>query len=196
MRNLPLLLTLLLLSVLLAAASAQATPVPVPDETIPFVNEEEAESEDEEPESEEEESGECTIEDEEDVQLCAEIAREERELAKAEECVVEKAKASVTANPGKRRLRLTVRYKTSKPAAVTVTASLRGVKGALLLGTDHARFRRSGVYRDTFTLAEKQVKKAMAARKLSVDLHAVNTPPSCRVHLTAHKGGARKLSWS
>jgi len=200
MRNLPLLLALLLLSVLLAATSAQASLLPLPDQAQPFLaaDEEEGESEEDEGETEvAEESGTCTIEDEEDVQLCAEIAREERESAEAEECVLEGASATVVANPGKRRLRLTLRYRTLKPSAVTVTASLRGAKGSLLLGTDQARFHRSGVYRDTFTLAEKQVKKALGAREVNVDLHAVNTPPSCRVHVTARRGGgARKLSWS
>ncbi|HEX8050314.1 MAG TPA: hypothetical protein VF504_02500 [Solirubrobacterales bacterium] len=190
MRKLPLLLALLLLSVLLTAASAQASfaPTPAPPQPFAAVDDEEDEAE----EDEAEESEDCVIEDEEDVQLCAEIAEEEREEAEEEQCVLDAAKAAVTVNPGKRRLRLTVHYKTLKPATVDVEASLQGPKGAVHLGTEHARFRRSGTYRDTFTLPEKQMKKALAAREFSVDLHVVNAPASCGLELTGASPRARR----
>jgi hypothetical protein len=197
MRNLPLLLALLLLSVLLSAASAQASPLLVPTAAQPFAavdDEDEADLE----EDEEDEGGEegCVIEDEEDVELCTEIAEEEREEAKAKEreelCVLDSAKAAVTVNPGKRRLRLSVHYKTLKPATVDVEASLQGPKGTVRLGTEHARFRRSGVYRDTFTLPERQMKKALVAREFSVALHVVNAPASCDVELTGASPRAKR----
>jgi hypothetical protein len=193
MRNLPLLLALLLLSALLGAASAQASSLTVLTQPLPFVaiDEEEAE-EDEAAEAEDEEEEFCTLEEEEE-----ELCEEEEEFApkgkdKGDECLLKSANASITANPGKRRLRLTVHYKTLKPATVNVEASLQGPKGAVQLGTDHARFRRSGVYRDTFSLAEKQAKKALAAREFSVELHVVNSPSSCDVEITGASRRARR----
>lgn len=196
MRKLPLLLVLLLLSVLLAAASVQASSVPVPVQPAEVLLDEEEEGEAEESGAEDEEvevEEDCTPEYKE-LELCEEEIAAQAE--KDEECLLKKASATVTANPGKRRLRLTVHYKTLKPATVNVEAGLRGSKGALYLGNDHARFRRSGVYRDTFALPEKKMNKALAARDFKVELQVVNTPPSCKVELTAHRDGAKKLSWS
>lgn len=197
MRKLPLLLVLLLLSVLLAAASVQASSLPGPVQPAEVLLDEEEEGEAEESGAEEEEveaeEEDCTPEYKE-LELCEEEAPDQAE--KDDECLLKKASATVTANPGKRRLRLTVHYKTLKPATVNVEASLRGSKGAVFLGNDHARFRRSGVYRDTFELPEKKMNKALAARDFKVELQVVNTPPSCRVELTAHRDGAKKLSWS
>jgi hypothetical protein len=191
MRNLPLLLALLLLSVLLSAASAQASLLPVPAPAQPFVMGDEEEAEEDEAEEAEEEF--CTFEEEEE-ELCEE---DEEEVApkgkdKGEECLLKSADAAITANPGKRRLRLTVHYKTLKPTTVNVEASLKGPKGTVRLGTEHARFRRSGVYRDTFSLPEKQAKKALAAREFSVELHVVNAPSSCDVELTGASPRAKR----
>jgi hypothetical protein len=207
MRNLQLLLVLLLLSVLLGAASVQAASQPVPGDSLtrlPLVEEEEPEAEDE-PEDEDEDAKDAA----EDAEIEREICEEDPELCeeedegkgngkdrKGDECLLQKGSANVTANPGKRRLRLTVHYKTLKPATVNVEALLRTTKGVVYLGNEHARFRRSGVYRDTYALAEKQMKKAITAREFEVELHAVNTPPSCAVELNAHRNGAKKLSWS
>lgn len=189
MRNLSLLLTLLLLSVLLGAASAQATPLPLPNHSQPLAAEDDEEGEEEADEAEEEPE-ECVVEDEEDAQLCAEIAEEEREAE--EQCVLDSAKAAVTVNPGKRRLRLSVHYKALKPVAVDVETSLQGPKGAMRLRTEHARFRRSGVYRETFALPEKQLKKALAAREFAVELHVVDAPASCDLELTGASPRAKR----
>lgn len=197
MRKLPLLLVLLLLSVLLAAVSVQAAPLPVPAQPATALFEEEEEDEAEESEAEEEEveaEEEACEPDPELEELCEEEAP--GKAKQDDRCLLKKASATVTANPGKRRLRLTVRYKTLKPAVVDVEASLRGPKGFVFLGNDHARFRRSGVYRDTFELPEKKMNKALAARDFKVELQVVDTPPSCKVELTAHRDGAKKLSWS
>jgi hypothetical protein len=195
MRNLPLLLVLLLLSVLLSAASAQAALLPVPAPTLPFAaaDEEEAEAAEAEDEEAEDEEEFCTIEEEEE-ELCdeEELAPKGKGKDKVEECLLQSAKAAITANPGKRRLRLTVHYRTLKPATVNVKASLQGPKGAVRLGTEHARFRRSGVYRDTFSLPEKQMKKALAARDFSVELSVVNAPATCDVELTKASPRAKR----
>ncbi|HEU4598650.1 MAG TPA: hypothetical protein VFS26_02780 [Solirubrobacterales bacterium] len=198
MQNLRALTVLLLLAALAIVPSAQAELLPGTPQLSPSALLEEEEAEEEEAEEEAEES-EAEAEEEEE---CEPEEGEPCEEAPApgqqtnDECLLKKASAIVTANPGRGRLRLTVRYRTLKPATVLVEASLQGSKGVLYLGNDHARFRRSGVYRDTFALAEKKMKKALAARQFSVELQVVNTPPSCRVELTAHRDGARKLSWS
>jgi hypothetical protein len=180
------LLPLLLASLALAAAGpAQALSLPLPP--LPLVAEEEAdaaEAGDEFGEGEEgEESGECTIEDEEDVQLCAEIAAEEREEAKVEECVLEDATARVSVNPGNDSVALVIRYEADAPSAVSLDARLRGGKGSIHLGADRAQFRISGTFRDTFVLGEKRMARVLAAREFEVELQAVNTPRYCRLEL-------------
>jgi hypothetical protein len=199
MRNLPLLLALLLLSVLLGAVAAQASPLPTLPQPAPVFLA--AEEEDEEVENEDEEAEDPAEEAEIEREICAEdpeLCEEEDEGKgkQGDECLLKKTSATVSVNPGKRRLRLTVHYRTLKPGTVNVEASLRGPKGALFLGSDHTRLRRSGVYRDTFELPEKKMKKALAARDFEVKLQAVNTPPSCQVELSAHRDGAKKLLWS
>jgi hypothetical protein len=187
MRNLPLLLVLLLFSALAAAPAAPASPLPLVDQIRPFVLDDEEEAEAEEAENEAEEAEVEREFCEEDPELCEEEAEPRgkgKDKGQGDECVLKNASANVTLNPGKRRLRLTVHYRTLKPASVSVEASLEGPKGMVHLGTDHARFRRSGVYRDTFSLAEKQAKKALGAREFSVELHVVNEPASCGLELT------------
>lgn len=130
-----------------------------------------------------EDSGECTIEDEEDVQLCAEIAAEEREEAEAEKCVLEDATAKVSANPGNGSVALVIRYEANSPAAVAIDARLRGNKGNVHLGADRARFRRSGTFRDTFVLGEKRMERVLAAREFELEMQALNTPRYCRIEV-------------
>lgn len=191
MRKLPYLLALLLLSLLLLAAAASAHAVTLPGVTTqapPLVSppEEETEAEEEgeaEEDEAEAESDECTIEDEEDVQLCAEIAQEEQEEAEVKRCVIEDADASFTAAPGAGEVRLRVHYRAFEPTAVIVDASLRGAKGSLHLGNERVRFHRAGVYRDSFDLGSKQMAKAVAAKEFEVDLRAVGAPAECAMHL-------------
>lgn len=204
MRKLPLLLLVLLVSLFTLSASAQALTLPDIPGASPDTSSEEADEADggegDEAEREDEEADEgddCSIEDEEDVQLCAEIAEEEREEAEAERCVVEDATARVSANPVNNTVRVTIHYKASTPAAVAIDAKLRGAKGKLHLGASRARFRRAGTFHDSFGLGEKPMEKALAAREFAIDVQAVNTPRSCRLHLTAHRGaGTRKKLWS
>ena len=190
---LPFLLVLLLLSLLTAAASAHALSLPVlPGDPAAATGEEDEETETDDEgetgeEGEAEEDG-CVIEDEEDVQLCAEIAEEERELEEAEACVIEDATAKVAAHPGDSTVQLTIHYEALVPAAVAIGARLRGSQGRLHLGSRHAHFRRAGVYRDSFALGEKQMERALTAREFTIELKAVNTPRYCRLDL---KGAPR-----
>jgi len=188
MRKLPLLLVISLLALLAVSLPAQASLLAQPSEAVPFVAPEgeadefggPADEEDGEVEEacEADEEGVCEEEGEE--------GEEPRGKGKSEEdgCLLKGASAAVGVNPGKRRLRLSVHYRTWKPASVSVEAVLRGVKGAVHLETSRAHFRRSGVYRGSFELAEKQTKKALAAREVSVDLEVVNSPASCGLHLS------------
>jgi hypothetical protein len=200
MRKRPLLLLILLLSLFTPAASAQALALPEIPGAAADTSSEEADdtgSEEGEPEDEASDEGdECTIEDEEDVQLCAEIVREEREEAEAERCVIEDATARVAADPGNNTVRLTIRYQALLPAAVAIDATLRGPKGKLHLGAGRTRFRRAGTFHDSFGLSERLMEKALAAREFAIDVQAVNTPRSCRFHITAHRGGGGKRLWS
>lgn len=193
MRKLPLLLALLLLAVLGTAASAQASLLPAAQPApVPLLaDEEEDEAEDEESEAEEdEESDDCVIEDEEDVQLCAEIAQEEKESAKAERCVLESASASVSTNHKSGKIRLTVRYTTYGPAPFSLRYSLRGGKGTLRLGTAKARFGRAGAFHDVIRIDERKMPKVLAAREFQIELHAQKTPGFCRERLTVQRRGA------
>lgn len=191
MRKLPYLLVLLLLSLLLLAAAASAHALTLPTAATgasPFAAPPEEETEaDEEGEAEDDEmeddSDECTIEDEEDVQLCAEIAQEEREEAEIERCVIEDATAKVSANSGDDTIRITIRYQAFTPATVAIDVRLSGTKGKLHLGTGRARFHHTGVYRDSFRLGTKQMAKAVGAKEFEVDLRAVGTPAECEMQL-------------
>ncbi len=188
MRKLPLPLLVALIALGAVAVPAQALSLPLPPVPLAAPDEEagepEAADESGPDESEEAEiSGECTIEDEEDVELCAEIAAEEREEAEAEECVLEDATARVSANPGNDSVILTIRYEADAPTSVAFDARLRGNQGGVHLGADHARFRRSGTFRDTFLLGEKRMDRVLAAREFDVELQALNTPRYCRLDL-------------
>jgi len=208
MRKLPLLLALLLLSLLTAAASAasaHALGLPSPGQVGTLVAPG-AEEDDEEAIEEDEEEAEDENEESEDpviaaLMACEGAADEERceeqvvKESEAEECLLEYADASVKASPGANRVTLAVRYRSFEPISVDLDARLRGAKGSLRLGSDRARFRRSGVFHDTFKLGERQMAKALAARQFTVDLQAAGTPGDCAVHLTASRAGA-KPRWS
>ncbi len=179
---LPCLLMALLVLGALAVPAAQALSLPPLPLVAPDEEAEEAGDESGD-ENEEGEDDACTIEDEEDVQLCAEIAAEEREEAEAEKCVLEDATAKVSANPGNGSVALVVRYEAKAPAAVAIDARLRGNKGSVHLGADHARFRRAGTFRDTFVLGEKRMERVLAAREFELELQAVNTPRYCQIEV-------------
>lgn len=180
MRKLPLCLLLTLLALFAVAAPAQA--LSLPDVLGAPAEEPEGPESGEEDEAEAEEDG-CTIEDEEDVQLCAEIAEEERESEEAEECVVEDATAKLKALPGSGTVQMAIHYKALSPTSVAIDARLRGPHGGLHLGAEHTHFRRAGVYRDSFVLSAKQMQRALGAREFTVELQAVNTPRYCRLNL-------------
>lgn len=182
---LPLLASLFFSGAIAVPAQALSLPLPLAPLAAPDEEAGDAEASDESGLDEGEtgeEPFECTIEDEEDVQLCAEIAAEEGQEA-AEECVIEDASAKVAANPGNGTVSLSLRYRAYFPAAVAIDARLRGGKGSVHLGASHTRFRRAGTFRDTFVLGEKRMDRVLAAREFAVELQAVNTPSYCRLNL-------------
>ncbi len=190
---LPILLVLLLLSLLTAAASAHALNVPsLPGDPLIAVDDEAEEPETEEVDDSEAEEDGCTIEDEEDERLCAEIAAEERESEKAEECVIEAASAKLVPHPGSDTVELTIHYQSFSPVAAVVEAQLRGAKGRLRLGADHTHLRRAGVYRRSFVLSEKKMDRALGAREFEVELRALNTPRYCRLKLNGAPHRAKR----
>jgi hypothetical protein len=192
MRKLLLLPAALLLA-LFGAAPAQALTMPVDPVSIVAMPDEEGDEADtgDEGEIEGEEDG-CAIEDEEDVQLCAEIAAEERESEEAEECVIEDATAKLVPHPGNDTVQLALRYEAFAPAAVAIEARLLGSKGKLRLGTGRAHLRRAGVYRKTFVLSEKEMGRALGARQFEVELQALNTPRYCRLDLNGAPRRAKR----
>jgi len=197
---LPFLLVLLLLSLLTAVASAHALSMPaLPGNLAAAAAEEDEEAEEaeagkegESAEEDEAEEDSCAIEDEEDVQLCAEIAEEERESEEAEECVIEDATANLVPHPGNDTMALAIRYEAFAPAAAMVEVRLHGSTGRLRLGSDHAHLRRSGVYRKTFVLGEKKMDRALGAREFEVELQALDTPRYCRLDLTGAPRRAKR----
>lgn len=191
MRKTTLLLLLFLVALLTAAGPAQALSVSAPLPSLSVKAEEAEEEENEEGEEAEDENEECEVDAE-----AGEDCEEAEEVAAAEECVLEDATAKVAANPGNDTVRLTIHYRSTAAAAVAIDSKLHGSKGSLHLGSSHTRFRRAGVFHDSFGLSAKEMAKAMAAREFAIDLHAVNTPGHCRMQLTAHRGGTRKLLWS
>jgi hypothetical protein len=191
MRKLSFLLILLLLSLMLLAAAASAHAVNLPASGEPIVpsapsHDEEDEADDEGGADEAEEGDEGEDCGAEEGELCA----EEDEGEEAEECVVEDASASVLVVPGSQKVLLRVHYHSFEPATVAIETRLRGAKGGLHLGGEQARFRRAGVFHDSFSLSPKQIGKALAAREFDVDLHPVGTPADCELHL-ATRGSRR-----
>jgi hypothetical protein len=194
MRKLLLLPVFLLLALLFAAGPAQALSLPPVPALRAALPDEEAE-EDEAEEAGGESEG-CESDSEEGEEACDKAEEAVEEQAVAEECVIEDAIATVAASPGNGTVRLTIHYRAFTPAAVAIDARLRGAKGSLHLGSSHTRFRRNGVFHDSFGLSKKKMERALAAREYAIELHAVNTPGYCRMHLSAQRGAARKLVWS
>jgi hypothetical protein len=192
MRKLPLLLIVVLLALLALATSAPALSLPAVPGALALTPSDEGEEAEASDEGEfEAVEDDCVVEDEEDVEICAEIEAEERESEEAEVCVIEDASAKLAPQPGNDTVKLAIRYRSLAPAAVLVEARLRGSKGRLRLGADHAHLRRAGVYRKSFILSEGKMDRALDAREFEVELQALNTPRYCRLDLNGAPRRAR-----
>jgi hypothetical protein len=184
------------------SAGAETLPAPGAAGTAASVFEFEEDEEGEDEGGEEgDEASDCESQDEAEEEACEEAEEEaEAAAARAVECRLDSAEATVAALPGHDQVRLTVRYRTYQPSAVTVELRLRGGKGALDLGVATARFGRSGVLHSRETLSDQQMAQAMAAKEFTVGLHAINSPHYCRGlferHLTARHPAGTGLLWS
>jgi hypothetical protein len=190
-----------LLSIVHSAQAAQplvAGPSGGPLATAFFPEDLEAEEEEWEEEAEEE----CEWDAEEEELWCGEEREEalEKELeesreegrADASECIVTDVDARVAAQPRRKRLALTVRYKGERRAAVAIAWRLRGAKGKLGLGTERARFSRAGTYRHFEKgVRGQRMRKALAAREFRVEVRALNTPAHCKRDLATRLGARR-----
>lgn len=181
MRKLPFSLFAALLALCLVAVPAQALSLTVPPAPV-LATAEEDEAEEAEVSSDEGAFEEEACEEDEEG-FC------EEEAGEGEECAVEDATAKLAAKPGSDSFELTVRYRSNYPAAVTIDSRLRGGRGGVHLGASRTRFRRSGVFRDSFSLGEKKMERALAAHEFEVEVRTVNAPRYCRLDLS---GGLRR----
>ena len=187
--------TLILVFALAQAKDAHALTAAAP--AAAQVAEEEADELPSEEEWEAELEEECEVlgEDEEE-EFCEEAAEESAPA----DCILTGTKATVTAVPARSLVRLAVTYTARTAAAVRVELSLRGGRGPLRLGEDRARFGRTGTYRSSERLTERELGKVLAARSFSVDVGAINTPRGChglldrRLSVRRAIGGA--VTWS
>lgn len=187
-----------------AARSAQALTIAAPaapGSTLAFDDLVEDPAEEGEVEGEEEaEFEECEVfaDEGEEEEICEE--GETGEEATPPECLLSSAEATVLTSPSHDTVRISVRYTARSAAAVRVDLKLRGRKGALRLGGEQERFKRSGVYRETERLTDPQMAKVIAAKSFTVELAAVNTPRYCHSYfdseLTVKRASGGGLTWS
>jgi hypothetical protein len=192
--------TVALIAILGLARSAEASILPAGDPlatTSAFAPDEEEESEGEE----EGENSECEFAEEEAEEEECEAEAEEEDGAEApRECVLASASATVTAAANSDKVRLVVRYTAYSPGSIQVSYWLRGGKGPLSLGSEHAHLGGHGVIRDTATLTSTQMSRALAARNFTIQLRPAHAPHSCNHlldrHLTVRKSASGRLTWS
>jgi hypothetical protein len=183
---------LILAALLLGIKSAQAAPgmqtiVPLAlDEE--FGAEEEMGFEEDACEVAEEELEEGLRDEAEVERLCGEDSGDEKAVGSTsvvpEECLLRSSHARFVAYDSHNAVRLTVGYTTYEPASATVDYGTKGGKGSVHLGTVKRHLGRSGVLRLTKELGDAEMAKVQAAGRLSVRLHVVGTPDSCRRYET------------
>jgi hypothetical protein len=117
-----------------------------------------------------------------------------------EECLVRSATARLVAHDSHNTVRLTVGYTTYEPTAAVVEYGLSGKDGSLHLGTAKRQLGRSGVLRLSKSLSDAQMAKVQSGGQLTVRLHSLEAPASCRPFetekLTARHASRRLAVWS
>jgi hypothetical protein len=218
----PLLLVLLILlgaPVAAQAAGASSSPgsptVPrlAPRDAAAEPEEEESEAEGnfeaEECEGDEFEFGESEELEEEEFELEAEeCGKEEGTKAGGESvvtapaaCLVRRAESTITTLPGSDLIRLTVRYKTYAPTAVSVELKLKDHKGSLTLEHATQHLGAAGVLHLSTKVDDAVMERAEKAHEFDVSLRAAETPGYCgnlleqRLHATGgkHRAGASRV---
>jgi hypothetical protein len=94
-------------------------------------------------------------------------------------CVLRVARARVLVHAQKQRVRLVIRYKTYRPAEVTVSYELVGGRGNLALGQATSRFQTAGLFRLTKPLGPTEMGKVRSARYFKLRFRIPGTPGSC-----------------
>jgi hypothetical protein len=197
------LVTLALLAILSLARSAQAVTFPTPAGALTAAltaADEEAEEEDEGDGGEADEGDEeGEFEAEECLPGEAEECEDEDASGAPQECLLQRAEATVSVSPKRDRVSLRVDYATAAPTTIGITYSLRGRKGSLALGAERKRIASNGVIRLTRTLSDAQMAKALAAKEFTVRLAVAAAPSHCRAyferHLDLRRATAGGLSW-
>jgi hypothetical protein len=135
--------------------------------------EEESEAEEEEFELEEEECGE-------------EEGKKGTFVTAPAACRVRRAESSITTLPGSDSVRLTVRYQTYSPAAVSVALKFKDHKGTLAIEHTTKHLGVKGVLHLTTKLGDAVMERAAKANEFQVGLRATNTPGYCGGLLEQH----------
>jgi hypothetical protein len=204
--------TIVLIAILGMARSAQALPIPVPaipalpgtpltpSTPVVAVEDEEEECEiDGECEEEEFEAEECEEPEEEGEECEGEGAGASGAEAPVE-CRLRSASATVSADPARDKLSLSLRYTTFSPTSVAFDYFLRGSKGPLSLGGGKKHFARKGALHETKRLTGPQMAKVLAAKDFTVQLRPADVPHSCNRlldrHLTIRHAAGGNLTWS
>jgi hypothetical protein len=80
--------------------------------------------------------------------------------------------------------RLVIRYKTYRPAEVTVSYRLAGSRGALALGSASSHFATAGVFRLPESLDKGEIAKLRMASSMKVSFSIPEAPNSCNRYYT------------
>jgi YVTN family beta-propeller protein len=99
-------------------------------------------------------------------------------------CVLRVARARVFAFTHQHRARLVIRYKTYRPAKVTVSYGLAGSRGALALGSASSHFATAGVFRLPKSLDKGEIAKLRATSSIKVSFSIPEAPNSCNRYYT------------
>jgi hypothetical protein len=99
-------------------------------------------------------------------------------------CVLRVARARVFVFTRQHRVRLVIRYKTYRPAEVTVSYGLAGSAGSLALGSASSHFITAGIFRLPESLDGGDAAKARAAKSMTVRFRIPKTPSSCGRYYT------------
>ena len=145
----------------------------------------------------EEESAES--EEEVDPDQIEEEEEEEEEDSPPAECLLQTARARVTAYPAQSKVLLLVRYSSSEPADAAIDYRLKGSKGSLTFAESKQRLADRGVIRLSENLSKGETTKVLAAKNFTVELHIPAAPDDCRRfqtrHLTIEHESSSRLTW-
>ncbi|MBS1679396.1 MAG: hypothetical protein JST08_18630 [Actinobacteria bacterium] len=149
---------------------------------------EELEFEEEDEEDEEDEEGLEEVADECDEEDgTAKVAPEGGPFVTAPSaCQIRQAESTITTLPGSGLVRLSVRYRTWSPTAVTVGLKLKDHRGSVAIERATRHMGAEGVLHVTTKLGAAAMGRALAASAFDVSLRAPGTPAFCAGALEQH----------